>query len=285
MIDIKLIKTYPQARGDFKLDIELSLEEGTCLMIYGPSGAGKTSLLRMMAGLSKPDAGKIQFGNTCFYDAAKGFHLKARKRGVAMVFQDYALFPNMTAMQNMRYAMTEPADEAYLQHLIDVMDLSAILDQKAPSLSGGQQQRVALARALLSRTKLLLLDEALSALDQLKRCELQSLLKEITKKEGLSCMMVSHDLEEIHTLADQVLMLDNGKQKAFGKASDLFASGSAEDGIQLKARVLDIQTEQGKHFLKLLVKDEIYSLEVQDISSYKIGDELRFSLSSEQLLD
>ena len=284
MMEVKLHKRFSKDVEAFQLDVDFQLEEKQCLNLYGPSGAGKTSILRLLAGFIKADKGKISFGGSTWHDPSRGLNLKPGKRGVAMVFQDYALFPNMTALQNMRYAMKAPSDETYLEELLEVMELGSFLDQKAPSLSGGQQQRVALARALLSRPQVLLLDEALSALDYERRRNLQGLLKEIIKREGLTCVMASHDLEEIHALADQVLILDKGRQQAMGKASELFAPAQSTDHITLRARILDIQQKQGKSLLRLLLKGEVYSLELPDAGKYKVGEELALSFSSELLL-
>ena len=164
MISAHMVKRMKGTQGIFKLDVNLEIPEGKLVTLYGPSGAGKTSILRMLSGLMPPDDGSIEVNGTSWFDGTSKSHIPSRKRNVAFVFQDFALFPHMTVMENICFAMPY-RDEKQAQELLDFVDLKELQAVKPHLLSGGQQQRVALARALAQQPKILLLDEPLSALD------------------------------------------------------------------------------------------------------------------------
>jgi molybdate transport system ATP-binding protein len=212
MLEIDLKKKMLTGQGKAVLDIKTLIPEGKLVCLYGKSGAGKTTLLRMLAGLALPDNGKIAFENELWFDKQKRINLKTQKRNIGFMFQDYALFPNMSVEQNICFGQKK-MDEHEVEKLLSAFELENLRGQKPIRLSGGQKQRCALARALAQKPRLLLLDEPLSSLDHEMRAELQTEIKKAHMLfSGITCM-VSHDKQEILKLADLVLHIkDNTAQ-------------------------------------------------------------------------
>ena len=184
-------------------DVTLRFGEGEFFGLLGPSGSGKTTLLRAIAGFVVPDSGEIRF------DGERVEHVPVHKRGIGMVFQNYALFPHMSVAENIAFGLTvRGARQANTQPRVDDMlklvRLEGLGTRRPRELSGGQQQRVALARALITRPKVLLLDEPLGALDRRLRQEMQVELKDIQRETGVTSIFVTHDQEEALTLSDRV---------------------------------------------------------------------------------
>ena len=164
---------------EFELAVNCEIEEASFISLYGPSGAGKTSMLRMLAGFLKPDEGKIEMNGEVWLDTGNKINIPPQKRAAGFVFQDYALFPNMNVEKNILFAMGKNASKKLVDELLELTALGGLRDKKIQMLSGGQQQRVALARALARQPKLLLLDEPLSAIDNEMRANLQQTLLSI----------------------------------------------------------------------------------------------------------
>ena len=221
MIRIEVEKKLRSAEGEMKLIVKTELHPGELLALYGPSGAGKTTLLRILAGLSKPDSGMIQMGETIWFDSGKKINIQPQLRNTGFMFQDYALFPNMTVEQNIRFAC-DKNDTMYANKLLQIFGLENLSNQRPLKLSGGQQQRVALARALARKPSLLLLDEPLSALDASLRKSLQDEIVKAHKMFGCATIMVSHDKNEILRLADRVIRIDQGIVLADGVPAEVF---------------------------------------------------------------
>jgi molybdate transport system ATP-binding protein len=220
-----------------KLECAATCQAGELLAIVGASGAGKTSLLRVLAGLMKPKTGKIQIGDQVWFDAEKNIFLPARLRHVGMVFQSYALMPHLSATENVALSMMHLPKEERLNKAINWLDhvhLSKEQQKRAPhQLSGGQQQRVAIARALAREPKVLLLDEPFSAVDQMTRQDLYQLLIQMRKEIGIPIVLVTHDLREASLLADQLIVMDAGVVLQTG-------SPSLIHGSPRNARVADL---------------------------------------------
>ncbi|HET6421075.1 MAG TPA: ATP-binding cassette domain-containing protein [Geobacteraceae bacterium] len=198
------------------IHVKMAFNQGI-LVLFGPSGAGKTTILNCLAGLQKPDAGLISLDEKVFFSSVDGIDTPARKRRIGYVFQDYALFPHMTVKDNALYGIPSRCkkDKDYQTSVLDVMDMLKIthLQERYPGqLSGGEKQRVALARALMVEPDLLLLDEPLSALDYTTRKNLQAELRQLQKIWRIPFVLVTHSRKEMHALADEVLLLDRGKQ-------------------------------------------------------------------------
>lgn len=220
MLKIDIERKMFTSEGQSMLDVNLEIEEHELLCFFGHSGAGKTTLLRILAGLNKPDRGYIEFNGQVWFDSEAKINLAPQKRRIGYMFQDYALFPNMSVRANIEFAQSKK-DQAEVDKLLDLFGLEALQKQKPMKLSGGQKQRVALARALAAQPQLLLLDEPLSALDHEMRENLQN---EILKAHDLLqsiTMLVSHDVKEVEKLATSVVLLQNGKIKNQGKTSEV----------------------------------------------------------------
>ncbi|MGI4863889.1 MAG: ATP-binding cassette domain-containing protein [Janthinobacterium lividum] len=212
MIDFHLTKALHTAAGPRTLDVALTLAPGELVALSGPSGAGKTTLLRMLAGLTRPDSGFLKVQSQIWYDHAQRQWLPPQRRPLGFVFQDYALFPNMTVRENLAFAAEGQLDARRItDELLELLELTELAPRRPAALSGGQQQRVALARALARRPRLLLLDEPLSALDLPTRLRLQGALAEIHQQFELTTVLISHDPAEIARLADRVVELDLGQ--------------------------------------------------------------------------
>ena len=224
MLELKnIIKAYP----DFKLDdISFQVEDGAYFIILGPSGAGKTQVLEIMAGLVDPDEGSIMVDNNDIIDR------KIQSRPFGMVFQDHAIFPHLSVSENISYSLKykglgrkEIKDRVLEQ--AEAMEIGHLLDRRPATLSGGELQRVALARTLMRKPRYLLLDEPLASLDVSLRQGLRSLLKKISK-EGQTIIHVTHDYEEALVLADKVAVINQGKIVQTGPAAEVFHQPGSE---------------------------------------------------------
>jgi molybdate transport system ATP-binding protein len=192
----------------FDLELEYALPRGAFLGVRGPSGSGKSTLVRCLAGLERPDDGHIDCEGETWYSRSPRLFVPARRRRVGLVFQDYALFPNMTVLGNILYANS---DAERVRELLELTRLTEEARQFPRELSGGQRQRAALARALARQPRLLLLDEPLSALDEELRDGLGDELRRVQREAGVTAIMVSHSKAEIARLCDEVLELKSGQ--------------------------------------------------------------------------
>lgn len=211
MLNVEVQKKLLFAEGEMMLDVVMQLAAGELVALTGPSGSGKTTLLRMIAGLAKPERGRIAFAAKVWFDQQKKVNLSPQRRNVGIVFQEYALFPNMTVRKNLAYALQPGHDPSIVEELIRIMELEALTDRYPSTLSGGQQQRVALARALVNQPGVLLLDEPLSALDTRTRTRLQDYILKLHQKFNPTIILVSHDVREIVKMANRVFTLNEGK--------------------------------------------------------------------------
>ena len=211
---LELKKIRKQYAGKIVLDgIDVEIGTGEIVSMLGPSGSGKTTLLNIILGLTPMDSGKIIFNGQ---DISK---VSMKERGFNIVFQDYALFPNLNAYKNIVYGLKNKPDlisQEDLAGLIDFLELRPHLLKSIDQLSGGQKQRVALARTLAIKPKILLLDEPLSALDGVIKETIKARIKAITKQYNLTTIIVTHDPEEALTMSDKVLIIDKGMVSQFG---------------------------------------------------------------------
>jgi molybdate transport system ATP-binding protein len=181
--------------------------------VFGPSGAGKTSLLDLIAGLRRPIAGRVQMDDNVLFDASVPLHLPPRLRRIGYVPQDLALFPHLSVRANLLYGYQRQSEDNSFtfQHVTDVMEISALLERNVTSLSGGEQQRVGFARAILSAPRLLLLDEPMSSLDSRLKARLIPFLHRIRDEFRIPFVYVTHDASELIALCDEVLVLERGR--------------------------------------------------------------------------
>jgi molybdate transport system ATP-binding protein len=204
--------------GEFSIEASFT-SEGRVTGLFGASGAGKTSLINMIAGLLKPDRGIIAIDNETLDDTATRVHVPPYRRRIGYVFQDARLFPHLDVSQNLDYGRRmnglkrDPASEA---RITDLLDIGGLKDRRPGQLSGGERQRVALGRALLSKPRLLLLDEPLGSLDEGRKVEILPYLVRLRDESGIPMVYVSHDAAELRQLATQIVMLRHGRVTALG---------------------------------------------------------------------
>jgi len=234
MIKINITKKLHGSNGDMDLNLNLDIEEGSFLALAGESGSGKTTLLRVLAGLEDAK-GTIQIGDEVWLDDKKV--LAPQKRGIGFVFQDYALFANMSVLDNLLFVKK---DRELANHLLEVTELSELKGRLPNTLSGGQKQRVSLCRALMNRPKLLLMDEPLSALDPAMRTKLQNEILSLHKEFGTTTIMVSHDPSEIYRLAQRVVVLNLGKIVNDGIPKDVLLKTKGSSKFSFEGELLDI---------------------------------------------
>jgi molybdate transport system ATP-binding protein len=215
--------------GEFSIEAAFT-SEGRVTGLFGASGAGKTSLINMIAGLLKPDRGIIAIDNETLDDTARRVHVPPYRRRIGYVFQDARLFPHLDVSQNLDYGRRmndlkrDPASEA---RITDLLDIGGLKDRRPGQLSGGERQRVALGRALLSKPRLLLLDEPLGSLDEGRKVEILPYLVRLRDEAGIPMVYVSHDAAELRQLATQIVMLRHGRVTALGGVKVLSATVSA----------------------------------------------------------
>jgi molybdate transport system ATP-binding protein len=210
--------------------LQLPAEGPGITVLFGPSGCGKTTILRALAGLERPEAGRIAFGDVLWFDAARGVSLAPQQRGVGFLFQHYALFPHLTVAANVSYGLREPKSRGAQSTAIEILErlkIAELASRYPAQLSGGQQQRVALARTVICHPKLVLLDEPLSALDAPVREQLRGELRRMLLELARPAIMVTHDRVEALALADTVVVITEGQVRQSGPVHDVFSRPSS----------------------------------------------------------
>jgi molybdate transport system ATP-binding protein len=217
--------------GTLRLDVDVAVEQGECLALAGPSGAGKTSVLRVAAGLLRPERGRVDADGDTWLDTERDIDVPAERRRCGYVFQHYALFPHLSAWQNVAYplrGLDRPERRARAVELLERFGVAELADARPETLSGGERQRVALARALARDPDVLLLDEPLSALDARTRAAAARELGAVLRDSEAPTLLVTHDFSEAAQLGDRVGIIDRGRVVQLGTASELAAApGSA----------------------------------------------------------
>ena len=208
---IDLFHSFSTLQGIQKIEANLQIPFGEYVSVSGISGSGKTTFLRLISGLIQPQNGTICWGDQVWHDTKNKQCIPPQERNIGMVFQDYALFPNMNTLDNIIFACKEKVEKKYLQSILDTLGLDNYLTRYPHQLSGGQQQRVAIARALISKPALLLLDEPFSALDESLKKSVQSFIYEIHLQNSMTTLVVSHQISEIKPYAHRFLQFENEK--------------------------------------------------------------------------
>ncbi|PKR80856.1 ABC transporter ATP-binding protein [Brumimicrobium salinarum] len=216
-----LSKSYDKGKNYALQDVSFELKSGDVCAIVGESGSGKTTLVRLIAGLERPDEGSISLSGKVLSSVDQ--FTQPEKRKIGLVFQEYALFPHLTVLENILYGIAKQKDKKErAQEMLDLVGLSEMGGRYPHQLSGGQQQRVALARALAPNPSLLILDEPFSNLDTMLRTQLRSQVFEIIEKTGVTVLFVTHDTQDALSVADEILILQNGKVVQKDAASNLY---------------------------------------------------------------
>ncbi|MCF8382531.1 MAG: ABC transporter ATP-binding protein [Chlorobium sp.] len=275
MIRITVEKRLSGANGPFTLSADLQMQPESILTLYGKSGTGKTTLLRMLAGLEKPDSGRIEVNGVTWFDSESGINLPPQKRRVGMVFQDYALFPTMTVRENLLFAQ-EKKDPRKVNEMLELTGLLALCDRYPETLSGGQRQRVALARAILRTPDILLLDEPLSALDQKTRGQLQDEILKVHRRFKLSTLLVSHDKQEVFKLSDSVAVIKNGRITRKGSPHEVFLDRLTSNKFSFISTILSIRRVDCIYLAVIGTGNELVEvvLSERDMADLKPGDEV-----------
>jgi molybdate transport system ATP-binding protein len=272
MIEIDVKKNLQTANGPMCLSLNMNLEEDSLYAVFGKSGAGKTTLLRMLAGLTSPDEGSISVNGEVWYDSSRKINLKIKHRNIGYVFQDYALFPNMTVLQNIEYSLDK--SNRSLSKEIEVFNLEKLIHRKPDMLSGGQRQRVALARALVRKPHILLLDEPLSALDNEMRNRLQDEILHAHKELNVTTLLVSHDIPEVFKLSDWVYVLQDGGIARQGKPYDVFTTHKISGKFQFVGEILKIEKDDCVNIVTLMVGYSLVKViaDEEEAQSFHIGE-------------
>ncbi len=273
MIHIDIQKSLKSSSGSMELDIKLDISSHEFLSISGKSGSGKTTFLRILAGLEKSQ-GKIIVDGKKWLD--EKIFLPPQKRGVGFVFQDYALFPNMTVLQNLLYISN---NRQKASHLLKIVDLYSLADRYPHTLSGGQKQRVSLIRAFMNEPKLILMDEPLSAIDPAMRSRLQQEILTLKKEYDTTIIMVSHDPSEIYKLSDSVAVMDKGKIKAFGKPKDILLKTSGSQKLSFEGELLDIVKTDVIYIAVVAIGQQIVEVVLSEgeTKGLRVGEQVRVS--------
>jgi len=263
MITIDIQKTL-QADTQLEMDVTMQIEKGSFVALSGKSGSGKTTLLRILAGLERAK-GSIKVGSQIWQ--SERFFLPPQKREIGFVFQNYALFENMTVEQNLLYVNK---DRDLAKHLLELTELSEHAKRYTNTLSGGQKQRVALCRAFMRRPKLLLLDEPLSALDPQMRIKLQHDIARLHKEFGTTSIMVSHDPSEIYRLSSYMYRLENGKIIQDGAPKELLLKMQGSQKFSFEGEILDIFKADVIYIAVVAIGQQIVEVVLSSLEAQKL---------------
>jgi molybdate transport system ATP-binding protein len=260
MIQFDIRKIFNSSGKSLHFDFKGAANTGEIVAIHGVSGAGKTTLLKMLSGLIKPNDGFISVGQTIWFESTANLNFATRQRDLGFLFQDYALFPNMTVLENIEFGMNKLSDKAFVDRIIEITEIGELLSKVPESLSGGQKQRVAFARSVMRKPKLLLLDEPLSALDITLRSVLQNEFLELRKLLNITILFTSHSVPEVYKLADKVLLIDKGKIAKIGTPSEVFAGG--DKSVDSIGEFLSSRKVGNKRTMNILVDGKVVAVEV-----------------------
>jgi len=262
-------------------DFDLDIEKGEFVSFLGPSGCGKTTTLRMVAGFEIPTSGKVILGGADITNKAPN------QRNVGMIFQAYALFPNMTVAQNIGFGLRirkepESAVNQRVKEMISLINLEKHADKYPYQLSGGQQQRVALARALANRPQVLLLDEPLSALDAKIRVSLRAEIRTIQKALGITAIFVTHDQEEALSISDRIVVMYEGKVEQVGTPFEIYNFPTTEFVANFVGALNTAVAEVADPAKGLLSMDGIQFVSTEKMEHLRKGDEVRIAIRPER---
>ncbi|WP_457642494.1 ABC transporter ATP-binding protein [Persephonella sp.] len=276
MIKVNIEKELIGQNGKFLLKLDFEVKKGEFLTLFGKSGSGKTTILRMIAGLEIPDRGIIEVEGEIYFNSDKKINIPPQKRKVGFVFQNYALFPNMTVYENLAFAMDKP-DKKRIDEILRIVELIDLKDRYPETLSGGQQQRVALARAIVRNPSILLLDEPLSALDFSIRQKLQDEIKRLHNIFNLTTLLVSHDKPEVFKLSDRVIWIDEGKIVKEGSPRKVFIEKNISGKFSFVGTILDIKKADIIYIATVEIGKDLVEIVLSGNENLKVGDQVLVS--------
>jgi len=273
MIEININKLLHGSNGEMNLDVSLHINKGEFIALSGLSGSGKTTLLRILAGLETAN-GTLKIANETWLD--NKFCLAPQKREIGFVFQDYALFPNFSVMENLLYVKK---DKELANKLLQMTEMEELRNRYPSTLSGGQKQRISLCRALMNRPKLLLMDEPLSALDPSMRTKLQNEILTLHKEFDTTTIMVSHDPSEMYRLASRVVVLNQGKIINDGLPKDVLLKTKGSQKFSFEGELLDIIKIDVIHVAIVSIGQQLVEIVIgkDEASNLKIGQSVNVS--------
>ena len=273
MIKIDISKKLHGANGEMDLKINLEIKQGEFVALAGLSGSGKTTLLRILAGLEDAK-GTLEIDNNIWLN--EKFCLASQKREIGFVFQDYALFPNFSVLDNLLYVNK---DKELANYLLKMTELEELKNRFPQTLSGGQKQRVSICRALMNRPKILLMDEPLSALDSNMRTKLQNEILTLHKEFNTTTIMVSHDPSEIYRLANRVVILNFGGIINDGTPKDILLKTKGSQKFSFEGELLDIVKVDVIHIAIVSIGQQLVEVVVskEEVKNLKIGQKVSLS--------
>lgn len=277
MININIQKMLHGSNGDMPLKVDIQISKSEFIALTGLSGSGKTTLLRVIAGLENINEGKIEVDKKTWIDSEnKKLFTPIQERRIGYLFQDYALFPNMSVLKNLLFVKN---DKAFAYKLLDMVGLKELETRMPNTLSGGQKQRIALCRALMNQPKILLLDEPLSALDLSMRKKLQDDIKKFHHEFNMTTIMVSHDPSEIYKLSTRVILLDHGKILKDGKAKDVLLKTSGSQKFSFQGEILEIYQADILYIAIVSIADQLVKVVLDSFQANEltIGDMVNIS--------
>ncbi len=274
MIKVKAQKRLITSHGPMVLDVDFQISGQELVTLFGPSGGGKTTILRMIAGLTDPDEGFIQVGEEVWFDSEKRINKPVQERQISFVFQDYNLFPNMTILENLQYALKDKDDAGQINELLDMVHLIELRNRRPEMLSGGQKQRVALIRALLRKPKIFLLDEPLSSLDLELRLKLQDEIFALYNRFKTPTIFVTHDLSEVFKLSNQILVLEQGKIVRSGKPGEIFGEDNLSGKFKFVGQILEMLKEDFLYIVTVQIGNNLTKVVAteDEAKDWHIGD-------------
>ena len=274
MIKVKAQKNLTTSHGPIRLEVDFQIPDKEFITLYGPSGAGKTTVLRMIAGLTAPEQGLIEVDGEIWFDSEKGVNKPVQERQISFVFQDYNLFPNMTVLENLEYALKDKNDRRLIDEFLETVHLTELSHHKPETLSGGQKQRVALIRALLRKPKIFLLDEPLSALDLELRLKLQDEIFAIYNRFKIPTIFVTHDLSEIFKLAHRIFIMGEGRIIRSGKPGEIFGEDALSGKFKFVGSILELEKEGFLYIVTVQIGNNLTKVVAteEEVKDWRVGD-------------
>ena len=275
MIKMNVKKMMATSQGERELAIDLKIESAEFVALFAASGEGKTTLLRMLAGLTTPSEGCIEVDGQVWFDSRRKINLSVQDRRAGFVFQQHCLFPQMTIRENLNYAL-RPNDKNSTDHWLAMMDLTALANQRPHQLSSGQRQRVALARALVNRPQILLLDEPFSALDINLRLKLQDEIVKIYRETKITTILVSHDLSEVIRLSGKIFIIEQGRIVRSGHPQDIFINNNVSGKFKFVGEIVAIDQDGVVYILTVQIGNNLTKVIATDeeIKKLKVGSKV-----------